>query len=63
MGDLDLAIWLNTSIHKDYKYINEIMKIEQLCLDYIKNNNLKLVITENSFFMKLIDFIYRNSTH
>ena len=63
MGDLDLAIWLNKPIHKDYKYINEIMKIEHLCLDYIKNNNLKLVITENSFFMKLIDFIYRNSTH
>tara|TARA_Y100000389_G_C17401304_1_gene485492 strand:- start:1108 stop:1299 length:192 start_codon:yes stop_codon:yes gene_type:complete len=63
MGDIDLAIWLNTPIYKDYKYINEIIKIENLCLEYIKNNNLKLVITKNSFYMKLIDFVYRNSTH
>ena len=61
MDNHKIKTWLKYDISNKYKIFDMMSDIEKKILRYLDNNNLKLNIPRDIFFMRIIDFIFRNS--
>ena len=61
MDNHKIKTWLKYDISNKYKIFDMMIDIEKKILRYLDNNNLKLNIPRDIFFMRIIDFIFRNS--